>query len=139
MTTPAEERSHRDLFEQSLARCSANDQFMPRFYHYFLEESDDIREKFQFTDFKKQNLVLLQSLQLSAAATAGESTALRQLNDLARRHDRNHLDVDEHHYEMWLAAVLRAAEEFDDRWDADVAEAWNSILGFVVAHMIRSY
>ena len=139
MTIPSETHSHRELFEQSLSRCSSDPKFMPRFYRYFLQDSDEIQEKFRYTNFDKQYRVLLESLELSAAATAGDAHALQEMKHLARRHDRNHLDIDQHHYELWLEAVIRAASEFDAQWDAEIEESWRSILGFVIQHMIRSY
>jgi hemoglobin-like flavoprotein len=131
--------SHRDCFLQSLNRCSQNEQFIPAFYDRFLSTSEDIRDRFKDTDFEKQNQMLLRSLKLAAGATAGDQESLREIHERAVTHDRHHLNIEPRLYDAWLHSVIAAASEFDEQWDALVEESWDTILGYVVKHMIRYY
>ncbi len=131
--------SPKDCFLESLDRCSAHEQFIPAFYDRFLSTSSEIREKFEGTDFEKQNQMLLRSLKLAAGATNGEPESLREIRERAETHDRRHLNIRPQLYTAWLTSVISAASEFDEQWDATTEEAWNTILGYVIKHMVRFY
>lgn len=133
------ELPRKDLFLQSLERCSEDEAFIPSFYDRFLSTSPEIRDKFKDTDFEKQNQMLLRSLRLAAGATSGDPASLRELRDRAETHDQNHLNIEPRLYSLWLASVIETASEFDSNWDESVEEAWNTILGHIVSHMIRFY
>jgi len=117
----------------------ALDTFIPTFYERFLGASDEIKDKFQFTDFKKQNIMLRRSLDLCAGATAGETDALREINERAATHDRYHLNIEPRHYDVWLRTIVATARDFDDQWNDEAEAAWRKILGHVVQHMTRQY
>ncbi len=112
---------------------------MPALYDRFLSTSDEIREKFQDTDFTKQNQMLLRSLRLAAGATSGETEALREIRACAETHDRHHLNIEPRLYDAWLTSVIGAAREFDAEWNESVEDAWRTILGHVIKHMIKYY
>lgn len=131
--------SPKDLFLQSLERCSHNEKFIPAFYQRFLSTSEEIGDMFKDTNFSKQNQMLLRSLKLAAGTTAGEPASLREIRDRAETHDRHHLNIEPRHYDIWLNAVIESAREFDEEWNESVEEAWNSILGFVIKHMVKYY
>lgn len=129
----------KDLFLQSLNRCAEFEKFIPSFYDRFLSESDEIRDKFRHTDFKTQNRMLLRSLRLAAGATAGEPEALRELKERAKTHDRYHLNIEKRLYDQWRSAIIETARKFDDQWDNKIENAWYTILGHVIAHMVKYY
>ncbi len=133
------EATPKELFLASLERCASDEAFIPAFYRRFLATSDEIREKFQDTNFEQQNRMLLRSLKLSAGATFGEPESLRELRDRAETHDRHHLNIRPGLYQLWLKAVIATAREYDVEWDAAIESAWNTILGHVINHMIRYY
>lgn len=133
------ELTHRECFLESLDRCSANGHFIPAFYKRFLASSEKILEKFRYTDFEKQNEMLLQSLRLSAHATAGEPESLREIRERAESHDRRHLDISPELYQNWLHSVIETARECDHEWSVETEEAWGIILGFVIEHMVKFY
>lgn len=134
-----DEITPKDRFIQSLDRCSCQVEFIPRFYECFLASSDEIRDKFRFTDFAKQNQMLLRSLRLAADATSGMPESLREIRERAETHDRHHLNIEPHLYDIWLATVIETACEFDAEWNEQTREAWNTILGHVIKHMTRHY
>ena len=131
--------SHKDIFLQSLERCTDSDKFIPSFYERFLSASDEIKDKFKHTDFKRQNKMLVRSLTLAAGATAGEANSLQELRDRAETHDRHHLDIKPELYDHWRNAIISAAREFDPQWSDATEEAWHSVLGYVINHMIKYY
>ncbi len=135
----AQHASHKDIFLQSLERCTSSKEFIPAFYRRFLAASDEIREKFKHTDFEKQNKMLVRSLKLAAGATAGEANSLQELRDRAETHDRHHLDIKPELYDHWRDAIIAAANEFDPKWNDETKDAWHSVLGYVINHMTKYY
>ena len=133
------EASHKELFLKSLNRCSADSSFIPSFYDRFLGRSEEIRHKFRFTDFTKQNEMLLHSLKLAAGATSGEPEALHEIRERAETHDRHHLDIKPELYEYWFDSVIETARQFDPEWNDDVEQSWSTILGYVIRHMAKFY
>lgn len=136
---PMESLTPKDQFLQSLDRCMENEKFIPAFYDRFLSTSDEIRDKFRHTDFEQQNKMLLRSLRLAAGATAGDPESLRELRERARTHDRDHLNIEAQHYDIWLESVIETVQEFDEEWDETVETTWRTILGYVISYMVKRY
>lgn len=134
-----DEKSPKDMFLESLERCTQFEEFVTSFYDRFMSSSDEIRKKFRFTDFKIQNRMLLRSLKLAAAATEGDAAGLRELTERSKTHDRSHLDIEPRLYDLWKDAVIETARTFDTQWNQEIENAWNKILGYVINHMIRNY
>ncbi len=130
---------HKKLFIDSLDRCAVSEDFIPSFYEHFLAVSDEISEKFRNTDFELQNRMLLKSLRLSADATSGVPEALKELRARAESHDRYHLNIEPRFYEHWLSAVVETASDFDPKWNDEIKESWEVVLGYVIKHMIKYY
>ena len=104
-----------------------------------MASSDEIQQKFRFTDFEIQNRMLLRSLRLTAMATEGDKKGLRELTERAKTHNRDHLNIKPELYDHWKIAVTETAKEFDDKWSESVEKAWDKILGYVINHMARKY
>lgn len=139
MEVPTTEILPKDQFLNSLERCASNEGFIPAFYERFMDSSDVIREKFEETSFETQNRMLLRSLRLAAAVTQGDPKSLAELRDRAESHDRHHLNIQPALYNLWLAALLETAAEFDECWNESIKQAWQSILGFVIHRMQAKY
>lgn len=134
-----DEATPKNLFLQSVDRCASSEGFIPAFYIRFLSNSNEVREKFQDTNFRQQNRMLLRSLRLSAGATAGDLASLREIRERAETHDRHHLNIEPRLYKLWLAAIIETAREFDNEWNDDVEAAWRAVLAHVIDHMVRYY
>lgn len=134
-----EEVSPKDVFLNSLERCSSEDGFLEEFYDRFVLSSDAIRAKFANTDMYLQKQMLLRSLKLSAGATAGDTEALAEIHDRAESHSRHRLNIEPPLYDYWLSAMLAAAAKFDPVWDDEIEAAWKRILGHVVRTMVKKY
>ena len=131
--------SPRAVFFESLQRCKTSQEFIPDFYKRFVNSSVEVRDKFRNTDFERQNLMLLRSLELCAMATAGDPLGLRELQKRTETHDRRHLDIPPHLYNNWLKALIESARSADPEWNSGVEEAWLTILGHVINHMVSHY
>ncbi len=134
-----DQHAPKDVFLQSLKRCSESQDFIPVFYKRFIGASDEVRDKFRFTDFENQNRMLHRSLELCAGATSGEPEALREIHERTTTHDRYHLNIEPRFYDLWLDAVIETASKFDEKWDKGIEDTWRRILGHVVEHMVRRY
>ncbi|QDS98679.1 globin [Adhaeretor mobilis] len=134
-----DEPTPKELFLQSVSRCVGIEAFIPSFYDRFLASSEEIRAKFRFTDFEKQNKMLARSLELCACATAGEAESLAEINERATTHNRDHMNIEPRLYDTWLDSIVETASEFDDEWTDAIEAAWRRILGHVVQRMVRKY
>jgi len=119
-----------DTFRASLNRCLATPDFLRRFYDLFLESSDEVKEKFRNTDFPRQTRILADSLYMMAVAGQLESdaTAWKEMEGLAKRHDRSDLDIRPGLYDLWLECLLKAAAAHDPQWSPDIEAAWRETL-----------
>lgn len=127
----------KECFLHSVQRCFESKAFLETFYERFMGSSEEIRMKFRFTDLDKQYQMLQRSLELCAGATEGHPESLRELNERAKTHDRDHLNIQPAMYESWMNTLVDTAGEFDPLWDEEIESAWRKTLGFVVDHMIR--
>lgn len=131
--------SPKQSFLDSLARCQASGDFLHAFYGRFMASSEEIAEKFAETDFDRQTRLLARSLEITAHATAGDSTALRELNQLALTHDRNHYDIKPGWYAYWVDALVATAAEYDPEWSDELEDDWRRLLGYVTRHLSVRY
>lgn len=135
----SEAASPKDEFLTSLERCTESEEFVPAFYRRFMSTSEEVRRKFQTTDFEQQNKMLVRSLRLVAAATAGDHEGMRELRQRAETHDREHLDIRPELYDLWLASVIATAREYDRLWSDAVESAWRRTLQYAIDYMVRRY
>lgn len=136
--TQSKELVRRRVFLESLARCG-NGAFVDRFYDRFLASSPEVRAKFASTDFARQRLMLLRSLELVAAAADGDADGVEELRARAETHSRSQLNIEPHLYDLWLESAIQSASAADPLWTAEVETAWRSILGAAVRHLSSRY
>lgn len=134
----SKELVRRRVFLESLARCGNGD-FVDRFYERFLASSPDVRAKFASTDFDRQRLMLLRSLELVAAAADGDAEGVDELRARAETHSRSRLNIEPHLYDLWLESAIASASVADPLWTSEVETAWRSILGAAVRHLSSRY
>lgn len=105
-----------------------------------MASSEDIREKFEQTDFERQKKVLSDSLflMLSAAGTT-QGFAHVQLEKLAKRHSRAELDIKPEWYEFWLDSLMKTVAELDPDYTDDVEAAWRNAVQGSIEVLIEGY
>jgi hemoglobin-like flavoprotein len=129
--------AHVETFLASLKRCLATPDFLHRFYDRFTESSEEVRAKFRKTEFPRQARVLADSLYVLAVAAQGseEGLAWRELDRLAERHDRAHLDIRPELYDVWLECLIATVRDFDPEINPEIEAAWRQTLTVGIEHM----
>ncbi|HUN82690.1 MAG TPA: globin domain-containing protein [Phycisphaerae bacterium] len=128
--------SIKDRFIISLERCLAREGFIAKFYCRFLSQSASIRDRFAHTDMALQSERLARSLRTLASAVAGEPAGLKELAERADTHSRNKLNITPDMYELWTAAIIAMAREYDPEWSTCIEEAWVHTVNVAVKYMI---
>lgn len=128
-----------DTFNSSLDRCLADAGFIPCFYERFLASSEDVRRKFEHTNFPDQQKRLARSLRVLGAAMQGDLVALRHLNARAESHSQHNLDIRPDLYLLWEDALMKTASEVDPEWNEHVAESWRVVLIHAIHYMVKRY
>ena len=133
------EFSIEDIFKHSFHKCEENEKFLARFYEHFLAASPRVAEKFADTNFERQKEALRLSLRMMAMASVESDAADLYLEYIAKRHDRHHLNIEPDLYDLWLEALIDTVREFDNEFDAEVEQAWRSVLRYGIDYMISHY
>lgn len=129
----------KEHFLKSLERCKKKSTFLDAFYDRFLSSSEEVADMFKYTDFERQHRMLIHSLEMASHSVEGDPEALHMLSEQAVRHSRENLDIRPGLYPVWLEAIIEAASEHDPFWDGTVEEAWRTVLGHIIHHMISKY
>jgi hemoglobin-like flavoprotein len=126
-----------EVFRASLKRCLAKPEFLLDFYGIFMASSDEVRQKFQNTDLKRQTEILADSLWVMAnvAASAKDSAAWDSLPRLAEKHDRAHLDIRPELYDVWLNALVETARRHDPLFTAKIESDWRETLAVGIDYL----
>jgi hemoglobin-like flavoprotein len=113
----------------SLSRCSKSEGFLDRFYELFMGSSEEIRKKFEHTDFLRQKKMLEDSLflMMAAAGTTG-GLAYKELSKLAEHHSSRQLDIKPQWYDVWLTCLMKTVSEHDSEYSTDLDAAWRASL-----------
>ena len=129
-----------ELFNDSLARCLRGGDFFQRFYDLFLASSDEVREKFRSTDFRRQRRMLQTSFYMLVEYIAlGWPECEAYLERIAVAHGKHGRDIAPHLYDFWLDCLLEAAQECDDQWSPEVEAAWRYMMGAGILFLKARY
>lgn len=130
-----------ETFVASLKRCLDTPGFLRDFYRLFMDSSEEVRRKFEATDFERQNRVMAESLWVMAMAAHGPagSPAQTGLPELAERHSRRGLDIRPELYDDWLSCLVEAARLHDREFSAETDAAWRQTLGAGIESMRSRY
>ena len=129
-----------ELFNDSLARCLRGGEFFQRFYELFLGSSEEVREKFGNTDFRRQRRMLQTSFYMLVEYMAlGWPECEAYLERIAGAHGKDGRDIAPHLYDLWLECLLRAVKECDDQWSAEVEAAWRYTMGAGILFLKARY
>jgi hemoglobin-like flavoprotein len=119
-----------ELFNDSLARCVRSGDFFQRFYEVFVASSDEVRDKFRTTDFRRQRRVLQTSFyMLVEYMVLGWPECKAYLERIAAAHSKQGRDISPRLYDLWLDCLLRTVKEKDTMYSKEVESAWRSMMG----------
>lgn len=130
-----------DLFLASLKRCREQPDFLARFYERFVASSEEVREKFRYTDMRRQVRMLEDSLFVVAVAVQGQegSVARGDLPRIAARHSRKDLGIRPELYNLWAECLIETAREHDSGFCPEIEKSWRAVLAFGVQYMQDRY
>lgn len=111
-------------FNDSFERCMDNDQFLDLFYQIFLESSAEVREKFKDTNMKRQTHMMI----ISLCRMMSSYNRPEVLEKIARSHSAVNLNIAPHLYDIWLHALISAAEQVDPKFDAVTKAGWKEVM-----------
>ena len=129
-----------ELFNDSLARCLRSDQFFQRFYELFLASSEEVRDKFRATDFRKQRRMLQTSFYMLVEYIAlGWPECEAYLDRIAAAHGKHGRDIAPRLYDLWLDCLLLAVKEVDGHFSTEVEAAWRYVMGAGILYLKARY
>ena len=130
-----------EIFVTSLKRCLTHPEFLLDFYGLFMDSSEEVRQKFANTDFKRQTRVLAESFWVISVAAQGSRTsaAWGDLPRLAAHHSRNELDIRPGLYDSWLDCLVAAARKHDGQFSPEIEDAWRKTLAVGIDYMRSKY
>ena len=133
------DRNQIACFDISLARCLAKPAFLARFYDLFVESSPDIAEKFRDTDFQRQRRAMGASLYVLVLALEQGEAATIYLDQIARQHGRENLDIPPEMYDAWRDCLLQSVKEYDPLFSDEIEQAWRVVMEFAIDFMCERY
>jgi hypothetical protein len=130
-----------EVFITSLKRCLASPEFLLDFYGFFMDSSEEVRQKFANTDFKRQVRVLADSFWAISVAAQGPRTspAWGDLPRLAARHSRRDLDIRPGLYDTWLDCLIQSVRKHDNQFSAEVETVWRKTMAVGIEYMRAKY
>ncbi|QDV86198.1 globin [Planctomycetes bacterium TBK1r] len=117
-----------DPVTASYHRCMHGGEFVDSFYETFMASSPEVASKFRHTDFPHQKLMLRESLLVMIMFSQGQSRVREEVEQLAVRHDRDHLDIPPPMYELWIDALCSAVEQHDPKFTPEVEQQWRDAM-----------
>ncbi len=117
-----------DPVTASYHRCMHGSGFVDTFYDIFLASSPEVEFKFRHTDFTHQKLVLRESLLIMILFSQGQTSVREEIEQLAVRHDRDHVDIPPRLYELWLNSLCSAVKQHDPKFTPDVEQCWRDAM-----------
>lgn len=130
-----------DQIKLSYGRClvgqGKKEKFFDRFYELFLNSSPEISEKFSHTDFDRQKEALQHGISMAILYAEKRDTVAEQiLSGIKMTHSANHLNIQPHHYDLWINCLIQAVREFDNRFDEQVEQNWRALAQLTVDYML---
>lgn len=128
-----------ELVNDSLERCTPQAEFFTSFYERFRTSSDEVAEKFEGTDVRRQTRALRDAFYLLLRAVGGDPEAWQALELRAVRHDHRHLNISPDMYQLWLESLLATIREYDPMLDRATEAAWRRVMTRGIDFMTAKY
>ncbi|MCA9247664.1 MAG: globin [Planctomycetales bacterium] len=128
-----------DLVTASYHRCRERDDFIDTFYNQFLATSREVADKFRGTDFKRQKLMLRESLLSMLLYNLGYEDAQEELEQLAERHSRREVDIAPNLYDLWLDSLVETISICDLEYTEELGQLWRAAMQPGIDLLISKY
>lgn len=131
------------IVQQSLGRCILNHSnpksFLDAFYDEFLASDPRIKPLFAKTDMEKQKSLLRQGLMMLIMYGNGTGLAKTAIENLALKHNHEHLNIDPGLYRFWLKSLLTCVKKYDPKYDDQLNQMWLDVLDTGISAMKKAY
>jgi len=117
-------RAIRDSFDRAANRGDV----MARFYDRFFASHEEVRERFQKTDMRRQQMALRESLDVAILLTEGRAMAVRVLERLRESHGPSGLAIPPYLYDFWRDSLVAAVAELDPEFSPALERKWKLAL-----------
>jgi hemoglobin-like flavoprotein len=121
------------IFNESLARATAEDAFYERFYRRLFGQSEEIGALFHNRDLPSIIAKLRITLMMVAEVAEGKPGLTMYLDMLGGIHRR--LNVEPHFFTLWRDSLIDTVAEYDSQFDDRVRVAWERMLDHVIGCM----
>jgi hemoglobin-like flavoprotein len=128
-----------DQVTASYHRCRNSEGFFDAFYERFLAKSPEVAQKFRHTDFKRQKLMLRESLISMLLFNLGVGTAREELERLGDRHSRQQIDISPRLYDLWLDSLCETIAEHDPEFKPELGEEWRRVMKPGIELLVSKY
>jgi hemoglobin-like flavoprotein len=129
--------------QQSLGRCLLNKKpgkdFLDAFYDTFLASDPRIKPLFAKTDMKKQKDLLRQGLITLIMYANGSGLAKSSVEQLAVKHDRQHVNIDPALYPLWVKSLMDCIKRYNPKYDPELHKLWTAVLDRGISVMKKAY
>lgn len=130
------------FFDESYARVlgkkTSKKDFFAIFYQKFMASSPDIALMFINTNLEKQGQMLKKSF-YSLLVFYASNSADDYLERIATAHNRSHLNIPPHYYDLWLETLIETVQECDPMFDSNTELAWRLVLSGGITYMKFKY
>jgi hemoglobin-like flavoprotein len=128
------------IVEHSFLRCSNDALLASKFYVNLFFLKPKIKEYFKDTDFKHQEIALINGLKFMIGfLDKTDENSRDQIKRLATVHSNQNLNIHPHDYYYWMDALLMTIKECDDQWYPDLEYYWREAITYPVYFMISLY
>lgn len=115
-----------DSVFQSYGRCCRKEQFFKDFYDFFMDSSDEIRQRFVNTDMAAQRHLLRNGIMQLILVARGMSD--RKLRALGESHNRDNFNINPAWYTLWLDSLMKAVDKHDPEYNTELDAQWREVL-----------
>lgn len=128
-----------EIFADSFDRCMATDRFFAVFYERFRASSPAVAARFVNTDTRRQQRAVRASLYLIMTCCARVEPDFTPLEDLARRHSRQQLDIGPELYRFFLESLIETVRVCDEEFSPAVERVWREVMQQAIDFVISRY
>jgi truncated hemoglobin YjbI len=126
-------------FNDSHDRCMRDPAFTERFYEILVASSEEVREKFRDTDFKKQRRMIRASFLLAMLMADSKPEGRVHFERMAALHGRRDRDIPPHLYTHWLDSLVEAVRRTDPDFSPRVERVWREMMAPGIQFMKDRY
>ena len=128
-----------EVVAASYQRSLEDGRFMDTFYQTLLKRSEAVAALFDHTDFAVQKPLLQRAIAVMIQVGVGEEGAKPEIEHLAERHSRAHLNIDPAYYDVWLDVLCDTVRRHDPQFSPEIEAAWRERMRPGIALMTSRY